>query len=131
MASEELPTQFPAQLEVPLASLIELAIEGWRLESHLATLPSEKVGSKLRHVARRLQKFLSERELSVLDLTGRRYEPGMSVEVLEALEDERLGEHERLIDEMVEPIILWRERVVRYGRVVVRQGSKGALPAKP
>jgi len=125
MATEELPER----LDVPLAALIELAIESWRLDSWLATLPPEKVASKLRHVARRLQKFLSERELSALDLTGKSYEPGMSVEVLEALEDERLVRHERLIDEMVEPIILWRGRVVKYGRVVVRQGGKASSPA--
>jgi hypothetical protein len=124
MAAEELP----AQLDVPLASLIELAIESWRLDAWIAALPPEKAASKLRHVARRLQKFLSERELSALDLTGRNYEPGMSLEVLEALEDERLGEHESLIDEMVEPIILWRGRVVKYGRVVVRQGATQAKP---
>jgi len=127
MATEELP----AKLDVPLASLIELAVEGWRLDGWLAALPPEKAASKLRHVARRLQKFLSERELSTLDLTGRRYEPGMSVEVLEAVEDERLGEHERLIDEMVEPVILWRGRVVKYGRVVVRQGGRERPMAKP
>ncbi|MDQ1522729.1 MAG: hypothetical protein QOE47_653 [Pyrinomonadaceae bacterium] len=125
MATEELPER----LDVPLAALIELAIESWRLDSWLATLPPEKVASKLRHVARRLQKFLSERELGALDLTGKSYEPGMSVEVLEALEDERLARHERLIDEMVEPIILWRGRVVKYGRVVVRQGGKASSPA--
>ena len=127
MATEELP----AKLDVPLASLIELAVEGWRLDGWLAALPPEKAASKLRHVARRLQKFLSERELSTLDLTGRRYEPGMSVEVLEAVEDKRLGEHERLIDEMVEPVILWRGRVVKYGRVVVRQGGRERPMAKP
>ncbi|MDQ1613065.1 MAG: hypothetical protein QOG00_2996 [Pyrinomonadaceae bacterium] len=125
MATEELPER----LDVPLTALIELAIESWRLDSWLATLPPEKVASKLRHVARRLQKFLSERELGALDLTGKSYEPGMSVEVLEALEDERLARHERLIDEMVEPIILWRGRVVKYGRVVVRQGGKASPPA--
>ncbi|MDQ1592625.1 MAG: hypothetical protein QOG71_3252 [Pyrinomonadaceae bacterium] len=125
MATEELPDQ----LDVPLAALIELAIESWRLDSWLATLPPEKVASKLRHVARRLQKFLSERELSALDLTGKSYEPGMSVEVLEALKDERLARHERLVDEMVEPIILWRGRVVKYGRIVVRQGGKASPPA--
>jgi hypothetical protein len=114
----------PVQLEVPLASLIELAIEGWRLDDWLAAEPPEKVASKLRHVARRLQKFLRERELGALDLTGRRYEPGMSVEVLEAVADERLQEGESLIDEMVEPVILWRGRVVKYGRVVVRQGVR-------
>jgi hypothetical protein len=121
MATEELPTR----LHVPLASLCELAIEGWRLDVWLAALPPEKATSTLRHVARRLQKFLHERELSVLDLTGRTYEPGMAVEVLEALHDEQLGEHEQVIDEMVEPIILWRGRVVSYGRVVVRLGGRG------
>lgn len=127
MSTEELP----ANLDVPLAALIDLAVESWRLESWLGAMPPERVASKLRHIARRLQKFLTERELGVLDLTGRRYEPGMSVEVLEALEDERLGEHERLIDEMVEPVVLWRGRVVKYGRVVVRQGGRRALPSKP
>ncbi|HEX8459302.1 MAG TPA: hypothetical protein VF656_18565 [Pyrinomonadaceae bacterium] len=120
MATEELPSN----LDVPLASLIELAIEGWRLDGWLDTLAPERAASKPRHVARRLQKFLSERELSVLDLTGRRYEPGLSVEVIEAFEDEQLGEHERLIDEMVEPVVLWRGRVVKFGRVVVRQGVR-------
>ncbi|HEX8635575.1 MAG TPA: hypothetical protein VF703_15620 [Pyrinomonadaceae bacterium] len=126
MTNEELPDQ----LDVPLASLIELTLEGWRLDGWLAAQPPDQVASKLRHVARRLQKFLSERELSALDLTGRRYEPGMSVEVLEAFDDERLGEHERLIDEMVEPIILWRGRVVKYGRVVIRRGGRGTLAPK-
>ena len=114
---------------MPLASLIELAIEGWRLDSWLAAGPPEQAASKLRHIARRLQKFLRERELSALDLTGKHYEPGMSVEVIEALEDVQLGAHERLIDEMVEPVILWRGRVVRYGRVVVRQGGGESSPA--
>ncbi|HLL14450.1 MAG TPA: hypothetical protein VK388_05275 [Pyrinomonadaceae bacterium] len=126
MATEEPPLK----LDVPLASLIELAIESWRLDSWLAKAPPEKVASKLRHIARRLQKFLSERELSALDLTGARYEPGMSVEVLEALEDDRLGERESLIDEMIEPIILWRGRVVKHGRVVVRRGNVDTPPSK-
>lgn len=116
------------KLDVPLASLIELAIEGWRMDMWIAGQPPEKVASKLRHVARRLQKFLSERELSVHDLTGRRYEPGMPVEVIEALEDERSGAHETVIDEMVEPVVLWRGRVVKFGQVVVRRGGLSSSP---
>ena len=127
MNSEEVPDR----LDVPLASLLELAIESWRLDGWLAELPPEEAVSKVRHVARRLKKFLAEREMSVLDLTGRSYEPGMSVEVLEALEDEHLGQDERVIDEMVEPIILWRGRVVKFGRVVVRQGGRGGRPVGP
>lgn len=124
MAHEELPTQ----LEVPLASLIELAIEGWRLEHWMAASPPEKVASKLRHVSRRLQKFLHERELAALDLTGQKYEPGMAVEVLEALEDKSLRGDEKFIVEMVEPVVLWRGRVVKFGLIVVKQGSGVTMP---
>ena len=121
----------PDRLDVPLASLMELAIESWRLDNWLVAQPTEKAVSKVRHVARRLQKFLAEREMTVLDLTGRSYEPGMSVEVLEALEDEHLGRDELVIDEMVEPVVLWRGRVVKFGRIVVRQGGRGARPDGP
>ena len=121
MASEEFPCELPDKLDVPLDALIELAIESWRLEQWIATLPPEKVASKLRHVARRLQKFLTERELAALDLTGRRYEPGMAVEVLEVLTEGNLRTDEKLIVEMVAPVVLWRERVVRHGQIVIGQ----------
>jgi hypothetical protein len=124
MASEELPGDLPDKLDVPLDALVELAIESWRLEHWLAGLPPEKVASKLRHVARRLQKFLSGRELAALDLTGQKYEPGMAVEVLEVLPDENLRAQEKLIVEMVAPVVLWRGRVVRHGQIVIGQGSQ-------
>lgn len=119
MAAEELPDEIPDKLDVPLDALVELAIESWRLEHWLAGLPPEKVASKLRHIARRLQKFLTERELAALDLTGQKYEPGMAVEVLEVVPDEHARTQEKLIVEMVAPLILWRGRVVRHGQVVV------------
>ena len=122
MASEELPEQLPRKLDVPLDALIELAIESWRLEHWLASLPPERVASKLRHVARRLQKFLTERELTALDLTGQKYEPGMAVEVLEVLPDESLRAQEKLIVEMVAPVIFWRGRVARHGQIVIGHG---------
>lgn len=123
MVSEELRDQLPDKLDVPLDALVELAVESWRLEHWLAGLPPEKVASKLRHVARRLQKFLTEREFAALDLTGQKYEPGMAVEVLEVFADESLRAQEKLIVEMVAPIILWRGQVVRHGQIVVGQGS--------
>ena len=123
MAAEELTDELPNKLDVPLDSLVELAIESWRLEHWLAGLPPEKVASKLRHIARRLQKFLTERELAALDLTGQKYEPGMAVEVLEVVPDENPRAGAKLIVEMVAPVVLWRGRVVRHGQVVVGQGN--------
>jgi hypothetical protein len=125
MATEELP----AQLDVPLASLIELAIEGWRLDSWLASEPPEQ--SRVETATHRAPpaKVFARARTERPRPDGEHYEPGMSVEVIEALEDVQLGAHERVIDEMVEPVILWRGRVVRYGRVVVRQGGGESSPA--
>jgi hypothetical protein len=41
--------------------------------------------------------------------------------VLEVVPDEHAPTREKLIVEMVQPIILWRGRVVRHGQIVVGQ----------
>ncbi len=114
----------PSDLAVSLSAVIELAIECWRLEQWLAALPPPTPAAKGRHVLRRWQKFLTERELTALDLTGQRYEAGMAVDVIEALTDASLGERIQIVDEMIAPVILWRGRVVRHGQVVIRQGAQ-------
>ncbi|HVF57223.1 MAG TPA: hypothetical protein VM934_13795 [Pyrinomonadaceae bacterium] len=113
--------EIPPSLAVPLSSLVEIAIECWRLERWLAVAHREGSAPHVRHVARRLAKFLGERELATLDITGRRYEPGLAVEVLDATDDEQLSEGTTIIDEMVAPIVLWRGTVVRHGQVIVRR----------
>ena len=115
-------TQEPPQtLEVPFASLVELAVEWWRLERWSEAANEDGAAAHARHVARRLAKFLEGRELSVVDVTGRRYEPGLAVEVLDVITDEKLPEGAGVIDETVAPVVTWRGAVVRYGQVVVRR----------
>lgn len=109
----------PAQVEVALASLVELAIECWRLERWLAAQGQEAATAQARHVARRLGKFLSERELHVLDLTGQQYAAGLAVEVLDALESPDVPEGLELIDETITPVVMWRGTVVKHGQVVI------------
>ncbi|HEV2765353.1 MAG TPA: hypothetical protein VGV38_20390 [Pyrinomonadaceae bacterium] len=111
----------PPTLEVPLTSLAELAVEWWRLARRLAAQRDEGQQAHARHLARRLGRFLEERELTVHDLTGQKYAPGLAVEVLDVLADESLEEGFEVIDETVAPVVLWRGAVVRYGQVVVRR----------
>lgn len=113
--------KLPQTLEVSLTALAELAVEWWRLERWAGG--AEGAASHARHVARRMGRFLSERELTVLDLTGRRYEPGLAVEVLDVVRDAGAGAEQgtEVIDEMVSPIVLWRGTVVRHGQVIVRK----------
>jgi hypothetical protein len=111
--------ELPQTIAVTLSSLAELAVEWWRLDRWANR--AQGSAPHARHVARRLGKFLSEHGLEVVDITGRAYEPGLAVEVLDALDDARLPAGSQLVDEMVTPIVLLRGTVVRHGQVVIRR----------
>jgi hypothetical protein len=111
----------PRSMEVPFAALIELAVENWRLAAWLAKLDQEESIAHGRHVSRQLNRFLSERELAVLDLTGQPYQPGLAVEVLDVIQDEELQDAREMIDETVTPIVTWRGTVVQFGQVIIRR----------
>jgi hypothetical protein len=113
--------ELPQTLNVTLSSLAELAVEWWRLVRWAGG--SEDSSPQARHAARRLGRFLSEHGLEVLDVTGRVYEPGLAVEVLDAFEDARLPQGAQVVDEMVAPVVLYQGAVVRHGQVIVRRNS--------
>jgi hypothetical protein len=110
--------ELPQNIEVPLSSLVELAVEWWRLDRWANGARAEGPTAHARHVARRLGRFLDEHGLSVLDPTGGPHEPGLAVEVLDVVADARLPPGSELIDETVSPVVLWRGRVVRHGQVI-------------
>jgi hypothetical protein len=122
------PSELPQTLDAPLDALAELAVEWWRLDRWANGPRAEASDAPARHVARRLGKFLDDRGLSVLDLTGRPHEPGLAVEVVDVVADAALAPGAEVIDETLAPVVLWRGRVVRHGQVVVRSGAAGAGP---
>jgi hypothetical protein len=113
--------ELPQTLNVALSSLAELAVEWWRLERWAGA--AEDSSPQARHAARRLGRFLNEHGLEVLDVTGRAYEPGLAVEVLDAFEDAGLPAGSQVVDETVAPVVLYRGAVVRHGQVIVRRNS--------
>ncbi|MDT7688997.1 MAG: hypothetical protein QOE46_1756 [Acidobacteriota bacterium] len=111
--------ELPQTLSVTLSSLAELAVEWWRLDRWANG--AQDAAPHARHVARRLAKFLSDHGLEVVDVTGRAYEPGLAVEVLDAFDDARLPVGSQVVDETVAPVILFRGTVIRHGQVVIRR----------
>lgn len=111
--------ELPQTLNVSLSALAELAVEWWRLERWAGG--SEESSPQARHAARRLGRFLSEYGLEVLDVTGRLYEPGLAVEVIDAFADAGLPRGTQVVDETVAPVVLYRGAVVRHGQVVIRR----------
>ena len=114
--------ELPETIDAPLGALAELAVEWWRLERWAGGAEAVSA-APARHVARRLGRFLEERGLSVLDLTGRAHEPGLAVEVVDVIADAALAPGAELIDETVSPVVLWRGRVVRHAQVVIRRAA--------
>jgi hypothetical protein len=121
------PAELPQALAAPLQALAELAVEWWRLDRWANGPQADASNATARHVARRLGKFLDERGLSVLDLTGRPHEPGLAVEVVDVVRDAALAPGAELIDETVAPVVLWRGQVVRHGQVILRRAADGGL----
>jgi hypothetical protein len=111
--------ELPETLPVTLSSLAELAVECWRLERWSAG--ARNPSPQARHVARRMGKFLADLGLEALDVTGRAYEPGLAVEVLDAFDDARLAHGSQVVDETVSPLVLFRGALVRHGQVVLRR----------
>src|SRR5438477_12639906 len=101
-------------LEVPLASLIELAVESWRLRRWLSDSAADKSKTPVRYVARRLDEFLKEHKIEALDIVGQPYEPGLAVDVVDVIPDANMPEGPGVIDETVAPIVLWRVAVVKH-----------------
>ena len=117
-------------LEVPLASLIELAVEFWRLRCWLSDSVADKSKAPVRYVARRLDEFLKEREIEALDIVGQPYEPGLAVDIVDMIPDANMPEGPGVIDETVAPIVLWRGAVVKHGQVVTRRRTADVTSEK-
>lgn len=103
-----------------MSSLIELAIDAWRLERWLANLDSGHSSAAGRFVARRVVAFLGQFEMETVDLTGHRYEPGLAVELIGNVADPTLPPDTVVVDEMISPLCMWRGKVVRLGQAVTR-----------
>ncbi|UPT73195.1 MAG: hypothetical protein M0D55_15055 [Elusimicrobiota bacterium] len=112
-----------ATIETPLQALIDLAIDHWRLSRWLLGSENDRTKATPRQTVRRLESFFADREISILDITGRPYEAGLPVEVPDTIDDPNLPNGEIVVDEVLSPIILWRKNVVRHAKIVVRRGQ--------
>ena len=110
-------------MRVPLITLVEMAIEWWRLGRWLADEGKQGQTAVPRRLARLLGEFLKEKHIDVVDIRGTPYDPGLAVEVVDSVSDLNLAEGDALIDETVSPIVQWRGTVVREGQVVTRRGA--------
>ena len=112
-------------LETTLASL---AIESWRLSKSFERLltksdPMEqrKYKSKLSWFNKKLNETLEEANLKFINLENQKYDTGAAVTAINL--DDFQPDEDLEIDQMIEPIVMSNEGVLRAGTVVLRKRS--------
>ena len=110
------------------ATLASLAIESWRLSKSFERLltksdPMEqrKYKSKLSWFNKKLNETLEEANLKFINLENQKYDTGAAVTAINL--DDFKPDDDLEIDQMIEPIVMSNEGVLRAGTVVLRKRS--------
>ena len=107
-------------------ALLDLVVESWRfskLFQRLLTKIDAGDGSRYinqyRYYMKRLEESLSQAGFHIANIEGHPYEAGMAASALN-IGDFR-SDDDLLVDQMVEPIIMGRDGLVRSGTVMLRR----------
>lgn len=115
-----------ADQEVLTRSLLNVAIESWRLgrllDRLLLKLDAGEQGryqGQFRWFQRKLEDSLTDAGMRIVNLEGHQFDPGMAATPLNL--DEFSSDDNLVVDQMLEPIIMGDNGVVRTGTVTLRK----------
>lgn len=110
-------------------SLVDIAVEGWRFAKVFArVLDKMDAGEGARYLnqhryyLKRLGESLEQVGMRFVDVEGSAFDPGVAATALN-IADFAPDDH-LLIDQMVEPIIMGPDGVVRTGTVMLRKAER-------
>lgn len=107
-------------------SLIDIAIESWRF-SRLFTRAVNKLDAgeavryvnQIRYFQKKVDETLGSAGLKIVNVEGQIFDPGMAVSALNIADF--APEDTLFVDQMVEPIIMGPEGLVRGGTIMLRK----------
>jgi hypothetical protein len=115
----------PDVIETPL---IDIVVESWRFSRSFARVLNKldageaaRYQSQLRFYLKRLEETLSSIGLTIVNVEGSAYDPGIAATPLNIADfspDDTL-----VVDQMIEPIIMGTQGLRRMGTVMLRQVS--------
>ena len=113
-------------MEVNKDVIINMAIETWRfrrvfdrLLTKLDANDQKRYQNQLRWFEKKLDEFLTQIGWQIVDVEGQPFDPGMAATPLN-IED--FDEEDSLIvDQMLEPIIMGKEELVKTGAVMLKK----------
>lgn len=110
-------------------ALIDTSVEGWRFARIFVRLigkieASEGVrySNQARYFLRKIEDGLDAFGLRIVSLEGQTYDPGMPVSALNIADFD--PEDPLIVDQMVEPVVMGPEGLVRGGTVMLAKAGK-------
>lgn len=101
-------------------SLVELAVEVWRLEKRLQKSSeslSEDQNKAFDNSLAKLQRYLEKNDISLTDYTNKKYNEGMNLDILSIEKDPNIPHS--IIKETHEPAVLHKGQLIKKAKVVV------------
>lgn len=115
--------------EIVMKSLLELSVEAWRFskvfERAIMKLDSGETArylSQYRWYIKRTEELLEDVECKLVIVEGHPYDPGMAVTPLNI--DEFDQSDKLIVDQMLEPIIMRKNCLMKMGTVTLRKVEK-------
>jgi len=107
-------------------AVISMAVESWRFgrvfDRLLAKLDAgeqNRYKSQFRWFIKKVEEALEQAELRIVNVEGHPFDPGMAATPLNIEEFE--AEDTLMVDQMLEPIIMGKEGLVKTGTVTLRK----------
>lgn len=115
----------PTQLE---KTLIDMAIEGWRFAKLFSRVLNKldageatRYANQLRYYQEKLEGGLHDVGIRIVNLEGQIYDPGMAATPINA--EDFNPDDQLMVDQMVEPIIMGTEGLLRSGKIMLRKAE--------
>lgn len=112
--------------EVLLKSIIDISVESWRFSRLFARLLSKldagegaRYTSQYSYYLKRLEETLEGAGLTLVNVEGQTYDPGVAASALNI--GDFGADDVLIIEQMIEPIIMGSEGLVRRGTVMLRR----------
>lgn len=101
-------------------SLVELAVEIWRLEKRVQKTSeslSEDQNKAFENSVAKLQRYLEKNDIALTDYTDKKYNEGMNLDILSIKKDPDIPHS--IIKETHEPAVLHKGQLIKKAKVVV------------
>ena len=112
--------------EILRASIIEIAVQAWRMKSivikiysKLDLIEQKKLSTQFSWFTKKIEEALLNVGLRTVNLEGQIYDMGMAVKPINMDEFNNVEDLE--IEQMLEPIIMEQDSVVKTGSVILRR----------